>query len=141
MNTEYKLVKVKDRNIVTIGEHFTVNRTSEVQAPGNFLENVLQFNPSLPVYTTTGEFAGPVGGYPDRENPLARLERNKDNRYTYWRMFGDAYININPLKDLRALDEVDVEPRCHLQLREGQAPCRRHGRYRAQPRGRYVVQR
>ena len=100
MNTEYKLVKVKDRNIVTIGEHFTVNRTSEVQAPGGFLENVLQFNPSLPVYTTTGEFAGPVGGYPDRENPLARLERNKDNRYTYWRMFGDAYININPLKDL-----------------------------------------
>ena len=99
MNTEYKLVKVKDRNIVTIGEHFTVNRTSEVQAPGGFLENVLQFNPSLPVYTTKGEFAGPVGGYPDRENPLARLERNSDNRYTYWRTFGDAFININPFKD------------------------------------------
>ncbi|MGN0209818.1 MAG: SusC/RagA family TonB-linked outer membrane protein, partial [Muribaculaceae bacterium] len=63
-----------------------------------FLENVLQFNPSLPVYTTTGEFAGPVGGYPDRENPLARLERNKDNRYTYWRLFGDAYLNLNPFK-------------------------------------------
>ena len=99
MNTEYKLVKVKDRNIVTIGEHFTVNRTNELQAPENFLENVLQYNPSLPVYTTTGEYAGPVGGYPDRENPLARLERNKDNRYTYWRMFGDAYLNINPFKD------------------------------------------
>ena len=98
MNTEYKLVKVKDRNIVTIGEHFTVNRTNELQAPENFLENVLQYNPSLPVYTTTGEYAGPVGGYPDRENPLARLERNKDNRYTYWRMFGDAYLNINPFK-------------------------------------------
>jgi TonB-linked SusC/RagA family outer membrane protein len=92
-------VKVKDRNIVTIGEHFTVNRTNELQAPENFLENVLQYNPSLPVYTTTGEYAGPVGGYPDRENPLARLERNKDNRYTYWRMFGDAYLNINPFKD------------------------------------------
>jgi TonB-linked SusC/RagA family outer membrane protein len=99
MNTEYKLVKIGDRNIVTIGEHFTLNRTSEVQAPGGFLENVLQFNPSLPVYTTNGEFAGPVGGYPDRENPLARLERNKDNRYTYWRTFGDAYINISPIKD------------------------------------------
>ena len=99
MNTEYKLVKVGDRNIVTIGEHFTLNRTSEVQAPGGFLENVLQFNPSLPVYTTNGEYAGPVGGYPDRENPVARLERNKDNRYTYWRAFGDAYININPFKN------------------------------------------
>jgi TonB-linked SusC/RagA family outer membrane protein len=100
MNGEYKLLKIKDKSIVTVGEHFTLNRTSEVQAPGGFLENVLQFNPSLPVYTRDGEFAGPVGGYPDRENPLARLERNSDNRYSYWRMFGDAYININPLKDL-----------------------------------------
>ena len=93
INTEFKPF-----SILTIGEHFTLNRTDELQAPGGFLENVLQFNPSLPVYTTTGEFAGPVGGYPDRENPLARLERNKDNRYKYWRLFGDAYVNVNPFK-------------------------------------------
>ena len=99
MNAEYKLLKINDKSIVTVGEHFTMNRTSEVQAPGGFLENVLQFNPSLPVYTTNGDFAGPVGGYPDRENPVARLQRNSDNRYTYWRMFGDTYININPFKD------------------------------------------
>ena len=94
MNTEYKIIG----DILTLGEHFTVNRTSEVQAPGGFLQNVLQFNPSLPVYTTDNEFAGPVGGYPDRENPVARLERNSDNRYKYWRMFGDAYLNLNPFK-------------------------------------------
>lgn len=94
VNTEYKPIK----NILTIGEHLTLNRTDEVQAPDGFLENVLQFNPSLPVYTTEGEFAGPVGGYPDRENPLARLERNKDNRYKYWRLFGDAYVNLAPFK-------------------------------------------
>lgn len=94
MNTEYKLID----DVVTIGEHFTLNRTSEVQAPDGFLQNVLQFNPSLPVYTIDGEFAGPVGGYPDRENPLARLQRNADNRYTYWRMFGDAYINLSLFK-------------------------------------------
>ena len=99
MNSTYKLLNVGDRKIVTVGEHFTVNRTNELQAPGGFLENVLQFNPSLPVYTTKGTYAGPVGGYPDRENPVARLERNSDNRYTYWRMFGDAFININPIAD------------------------------------------
>ncbi len=99
INTEYKLLKIKDLDVITIGEHFTLNRTSEVQAPGGFLQNVLQFNPSLPVRTTNGDYAGPVGGYPDRENPLARLDRNYDNRYTYWRLFGDAYIDINPLKD------------------------------------------
>ena len=93
-NTEYKPIGDK----LTIGEHFTLNRTSEVAAPGGFLQNVLQFNPSLPVYTTTGGYAGPVGGYPDRYNPVAVLERNKDNRYTYWRTFGDAYVNLNLFK-------------------------------------------
>lgn len=94
VNTEFKPFK----NLLTVGEHFTLNRTDEVQSPGGFLQNVLQANPSLPVYTTKGEYAGPVGGYPDRENPLARLVRNKDNRYTYWRMFGDAYVNLNPFE-------------------------------------------
>lgn len=95
MNTEYKLLK---NNKLTVGEHFTLNRTSEVSAPGGFLQNVLQFNPSLPVYTVTGGYAGPVGGYADRYNPVAVLERNKDNRYTYWRAFGDAYANLNLFK-------------------------------------------
>ncbi len=94
INSDYKVIG----DYVTIGENFTMNRTTEVAAPGGFLQNVLQFNPSLPVYTTEGEYAGPVGGYPDRENPLARLMRNKDNRYTYWRLFGNAYINITPFK-------------------------------------------
>lgn len=94
MNAEYNLIK----NILTIGEHFTLNRTSEVLSPGGFLQNALQFNPSLPIYTTKGEYAGPVGGYPDRENPVARLNRNRDNRYTYWRAFGDAYVNLSLFK-------------------------------------------
>ncbi len=94
VNSEYNLIG----KILTIGEHLTINKTSEVQAPGGFLQNVLQFNPSLPVYTVDGEYAGPVGGYPDRENPVARLERNADNRYSYWRMFGDAYLNLSPFK-------------------------------------------
>ena len=94
VNSEYNLIG----KILKIGEHLTINRTSEVQAPGGFLQNVLQANPSLPVYTEDGEYAGPVGGYPDRENPVARLQRNADNRYTYWRTFGDVYLNLNPFK-------------------------------------------
>lgn len=94
MNSEYNLID----NMLTIGEHFTLNRTSEVQAPDGFLQNVLQFNPSLPVYDINGVYAGPVGGYPDRQNPVARLDRNSDNRFTYWRTFGDAYVNLNPFK-------------------------------------------
>ena len=109
INTEYKLLKIGEKNIVTVGEHFTLNRTSEVQAPGGFLENVLQFNPSLPVYTRDGEFAGPVGGYPDRENPVARLKRNADNRYIYWRSFGDVFINVNPFKNFNVKSTFGID--------------------------------
>ncbi len=105
INTDYKIIG----DYVTIGENFTLNRTSEVAAPGGFLENVLQFNPSLPIYTTNGDFAGPVGGYPDRENPVARLERNKDNRYTYWRIFGNAFINIAPYKGLNIRTTAGID--------------------------------
>ena len=104
-NTDYKLIG----NVLTIGEHFTLNRTSEVSAPGGFLENVLQFNPSFPVYNTKGEYANLTGGYADRENPLGRLERNKDNRYTYWRTFGDVYLNLALFKgfNLRTTAGID----------------------------------
>ena len=105
INTEFKPIK----DVLTVGEHFTLNRTSEVQAPGGFIENALQFNPSLPVYTKDGSYAGPVGGYPDRENPLARLERNKDNRYTYWRLFGDVYLNLNPCKGLNVRTTFGID--------------------------------
>ena len=104
-NTSFKLLN----DIITIGENFTMNRTTEVAAPGGFLENVLQANPSLPVYTRDGSFAGPVAGYPDRENPVARLERNKDNRYTYWRIFGNAFLNINPVKGLNIRTNVGID--------------------------------
>lgn len=57
LNTDYKLIG----NVLTIGEHFTLNRTSEVSAPGGFLENVLQFNPSFPIYNTKGEYANLTG--------------------------------------------------------------------------------
>ena len=105
INSDYKIIG----DYVTIGENFTLNRTSEVAAPGGFLQNVLQFNPSLPIYTTDGEFAGPVGGYPDRQNPVARLERNKDNRYTYWRMFGNAFVNIAPYKGLNIRTTAGID--------------------------------
>ena len=98
INSDYKMLN----DIVTIGENFTLNRTSEVSAPGGYIESVLQYNPLLPVYTTNGDLAQAPSssGFPQRENPLSILERSKDNRYTYWRLFGNVFININPIKGL-----------------------------------------
>lgn len=93
MNSDYKLFS----DVVTIGENFTLNRTTEVQDPG-VLETALDIPSAIPLYSEDGGWGGPVGAYPDRRNPRAVLDYNKDNRYTYWRLFGDAYININPFK-------------------------------------------
>ncbi len=105
INTEYKLIG----DVLTIGENFTLNRTSEVGAPGGFLENALQFNPNYPIYNTAGEYANLTGGYADRENPLSTLSRNGDNRYTYWRTFGDVHVNLAPFKgfNLRTTFGID----------------------------------
>lgn len=105
INSDYKLFG----DYVTIGENFTMNNTSEVASPGGFMENVLQENPSLPIYTINDEFAGPVKGYPDRMNPVAVLNRNKDNRYAYWRIFGNAYLNINPVKGLNIRTTAGID--------------------------------
>ena len=96
INSDYKLLNDK----VTIGENFTFSRTSEVGAPGGFINSVLQYNPLLPVYNTNGDLAQAPSssGFPQRENPLSILTRNKDNRYIYWRVFGNVFLDINPVK-------------------------------------------
>ena len=36
----------------------------------------------------------------DRQNPLRELAFNKDNALNVWRLFGNAYIDIKPIKGL-----------------------------------------
>ena len=108
INSDYKILK----DYVTIGENFTLSRTSEVGAPGGFINSVLQYNPLLPVYKADGTTlaqAPSSSGFPQRENPLSILERNTDNRYTYWRVFGNAYININPVKGLNIRTTAGID--------------------------------
>ena len=107
INSDYKILK----DYVTIGENFTVNRTSEVSAPGGFINSVLQYHPLLPVYNTNGELAQAPSssGFPQRENPMSILERNKDNRYVYWRIFGNVFLDINPVKGLHIRTTAGID--------------------------------
>lgn len=98
MNSSYHIVK----DILTVGENFSVNRTSEVQLPDeNLLDMALKALPLIPVHTVDGEgWGGPTAGMNDRHNPVRLLYDNKDNNYIYWRLFGNAYINLQPIKGL-----------------------------------------
>lgn len=94
MNSSYNVNKY-----ITIGENFTVTYTSQVDcAP---MENALKMAPIVPVYEEDGTtFAGPVGGMSDRQNPAREQYHNRDNQLNYWRLFGNGFIEIKPIKGL-----------------------------------------
>ena len=94
VNTSYNINK-----LVTIGENVTISYTNQVNSFP--MENALKMSPTVPVYEEDGEtFGGPVGGMSDRQNPLRELYHNRDNRLKIWRIFGNAYIDIKPIKGL-----------------------------------------
>ena len=97
INSDYKVID----NVLTIGEHFTLNRTTEVQAPENIMSDAMIALPMIPVHTVDGtNWGGPNSTMPDRQNVARVIYDNRNNRYTYWRLFGDAYVNLNPVKGL-----------------------------------------
>ncbi|MDR1683400.1 MAG: TonB-dependent receptor [Candidatus Symbiothrix sp.] len=96
MNSSYKLLD--DR--ITIGENFSVNRTHETQMPDGVLDLAKLQLPIMPVYRTDGSFSSVTPAMNDRHNPMRLLYDNKDNSYDFWRLFGNAYIDIQPVKNL-----------------------------------------
>ena len=92
MNSSYNIA-----DWISVGENFTVTYSSQVDvAP---MENALKMAPIVPVYEDDGvTFSGPVGSMSDRQNPLREAYDNRDNSLNYWRMFGNAYVDIKPFK-------------------------------------------
>ena len=85
--------------VVTVGENFTLTYTDQVDCQP--LENALKMPSIVPGFETDGvTYAGPVGSMADRQNPLRELAFNKDNALNVWRLFGNAYIDIKPVKGL-----------------------------------------
>jgi TonB-linked SusC/RagA family outer membrane protein len=106
INTDYKLFDGK----LIIGENFTLNRTSEVQAPGDVLDLSLKALPMVPVHTIDGEgWGGPARGMNDRQNPVRLITDNKDNPYQYWRVFGNVFADLQPLKDLHVRTSFGID--------------------------------
>lgn len=97
MNADYKLF---DGRLV-VGENFTVNNTGEVQVPGDVLDLSLKALPIIPVHTVDGiGWGGPALGMNDRHNPMRVLYDNRNNKYNYWRLFGNAYADLQLIKGL-----------------------------------------
>ncbi len=106
INSDYKLFD----GLLTIGENFSLNHTSELQAPGDVLDLSLKALPMIPVHTIDGEgWGGPTTGMNDRQNPVRLITDNKDNAYQYWRTFGNVYADLQPIKDLHIRSNFGID--------------------------------
>jgi TonB-dependent starch-binding outer membrane protein SusC len=57
--------------------------------------------PTIPVYTTDGDFAGPLGsGYSDRNNPLHMQYINRWDNTNRTTLFGNVFTEIEPINNL-----------------------------------------
>ncbi len=105
MNSSYKILG----DIIKIGENFTVNNTRELQMPGGVLDLAKMSLPIMPVKKTNGDWASVTSAMNDRDNPARVLDANKDNPYSYWRLFGDVYIDIQPIKNLHIKSDFGLD--------------------------------
>jgi TonB-linked SusC/RagA family outer membrane protein len=87
-------------NRLRIGESIAVNRWTQVLKAGGIEELVIAQHPIIPVYDEEGGYAGPTYGIGDKPNPVRLMDNQKNNRREYWRIFGNGYIEIEPLNNL-----------------------------------------
>ena len=103
INTSYNINK-----ILKVGENFTLTWSKQVDSAP--MENALKMAPTVPVYEIDGvTFGGPVGSMSDRQNPLREMYMNRDNALDYWRLFGNAYVELTPIKGLTLRSSFGID--------------------------------
>ena len=97
LTSDYRFLNDK----LHVGESVAVNRWTQHFNQGGIEEQLIKQHPAQPVYSDQGGFGGGyVDVFNDSPNPM-RLQRNqKDNRHEYWRIFGNAYVEVLPIKNL-----------------------------------------
>ena len=100
VNSTYKFNKY-----IHVGENLMVaywnNRGADTGNDRGIPYTAMRQHPAVPVYGTDGNFADPsamLGS--DIANPVQTLYNMRDNTNTSWRIFGNAYLEIFPLKGL-----------------------------------------
>ncbi|MEO7212982.1 TonB-dependent receptor [Mucilaginibacter sp.] len=96
INNDYNFLK----NRIRVGENLNLSRWTEKIKPGGIEELTIAQHPIIPVYDINGGYAGPTQGIGDKPNPIRLLDQAKRNRSEQYRIFGNAYIEVEPLKNL-----------------------------------------
>ena len=102
---------------VRVGENLMVanwqNRGADTNGDRGIPYTAMRQHPAIPVYQAPGVFADPVTMVgSDIENPVQTLYNSRNNTNVSWRIFGNAYIDIMPIKGLTLKSNLGIE---HLQ--------------------------
>jgi TonB-linked SusC/RagA family outer membrane protein len=111
INAQTKMFDGKVRtgmNIQMVSSNETLETPDLGSAPTPGLAVTLA--PTIPVYTTEGEYAGPIGsGYSDRNNPIFMQYINRWDNTNRSYLFGNAFAEIELVKNLVLRTNVGVD--------------------------------
>ncbi|MDR2804352.1 MAG: TonB-dependent receptor, partial [Dysgonamonadaceae bacterium] len=96
LNSTYKLWE----NRIRVGENLNISKWKEVLKSDGIEELLIAQHPLIPVYDIYGGYAGPTSGLGDKPNPVRLVNQQKDNYLNQWRIFGNMFLEIEPVKNL-----------------------------------------
>lgn len=105
-----------DKGRWTAGENFTFSRSTGIfqdggnQSEQNTMTQILKAQSIIPVFDIAGNFAGgKANGLSNGGNPVAAQERAKDNRGTFYKALGNAYVGFEVVPGLRLRSSIGME--------------------------------
>ncbi len=88
-------------NRLKIGGNLTLNWWRQHNAPGGIEENAIKMHPARTVYDSEGNYNDQVAfGLNDTPNLVRLINEEATNKHEYWRVFGNAYLSVEPVKNL-----------------------------------------
>ena len=99
---------------IRVGENLMLarweNRGADVNGDRGIPYTAMRQHPAIPVYGDNGAYADPVAMLgSDIDNPVQTLHNMRDNKNTSWRIFGNAYLEVMPVKGLTLKSNIGVE--------------------------------
>ena len=88
-------------NRLKIGGNLTLNWWRQHNAPGGIEENAIKMHPARTVYDSEGNYNDQVAfGLNDTPNLVRLINEEAANKHEYWRVFGNAYLSVEPVRNL-----------------------------------------
>jgi len=110
-NTEFNVNKrVRIGENIQVAYDETVQQRNGNQTENNPISFIYRQQPFIPVYDIKGNWGGTYSaGLDNSRNPIADLYTQKDNKLKNARFFGNAYMEVDILKNLTARSQFGMD--------------------------------